>query len=319
MNKKFITTSLLISTLMVSACAGGTTQQAQRPVSSMQPQLKSASIDRAMESALAQAQAAGNKQEVLALLGQVHKRSPKDPIVATRYAVALRDDEQINAAIRTLKPFTGKENANIEATTEMAMAQLALGDYDAAASYSDKAIKMDTQNARAYLALGTAQDAQGNHEDAEVSFRQGVKFWKGDPSPILNNLALNLASQGHLEEALSLIKKAQQASPGRVELERNRRIISTLLETTTPMPPAPDQKPSAEKPKEESKKTAKKKAPIPPKKKVAVKQEPKKAPKQEPKEKVAEEKIEVKEEPKKQEQRQAEPKSTVNIKLKPLS
>ena len=45
------------------------------------------------------------QQEVLALLAQAHKRTPKDPIVATRYARELREDEQINAAIRTLEPL----------------------------------------------------------------------------------------------------------------------------------------------------------------------------------------------------------------------
>lgn len=314
MNRKFITTALLLSTLLIAACASGTTQQ-QQATTTMNPRLKSASIDKAMESALAQAEASGNKQEVLAILGQVHKRNPKDPIVATRYAHALREDEQIKAAIRTLEPYTGKENANIEATTEMAMAQLALGDYEAAESYAGKATQMNEGNARAYLALGTAQDALGRHQDAEVSFRQGVRYWKGDPSPILNNLALNLASQGHLEEALSLIKKAQKVSPGRMELERNRRIITTLLETTGPTPPAPDKKPdgeeeaSADKPEQ----TAKKKAPIPPRKKVATTQKP-------TEEKPVEEKtVEEKVEPIKEEQKQANPKSTVNIKLKPVS
>ena len=75
-------------------------------------------------------------------------------------------------------------------------------------------------------------DAQKKHQAAEVAFREGLEHWQGDSTPILNNLALNLASQGHLEEALSLIEKAQQLSPSRMDLERNRRIIATLIETT---------------------------------------------------------------------------------------
>lgn len=243
MNKRYLIAFLLGSTLLVSACAGGTATTAQQPTASMNPNLQSDAIDRAMEKALADAEASGNTQEVLALLGQVHRRNPKDAAVATRYGRALREDEQINAAIRTLEPFTDKSNANVEATTEMAMAQLALGDFKVAEKYAVKATQMDANNARAYLALGTAQDAQGRHQDAEISFREGVRHWRGDPSPILNNLALNLASQGHLEEALSLLKKAQKASPNRIELERNRRIIATLLEASGPMPPAPNKKP----------------------------------------------------------------------------
>ena len=68
--------------------------------------------------------------------------------------------------------------------------------------------ELKEKNARAYLAMGTAQDALGRHQDAEISFREGLENWQGDPAPIMNNLALNLASQGHLEESLALLKKA---------------------------------------------------------------------------------------------------------------
>ncbi|HPF78434.1 MAG TPA: tetratricopeptide repeat protein [Alphaproteobacteria bacterium] len=276
MSKKFSALTLVIPVLILSACASSGTSP-QVVSNSMEPQLKTTAIDRAMEKALADAQANGNAQEVLAILGQVQARNPKDPVVAIRYARALRDDEQINAAIRTLAPFTKGEKANNEAITEMAMTQLSLGDFEAAESYATRAIENDPNNARAYLALGTAQDAQSRHQDAEVSFREGLKHWQGDPSPILNNLALNLASQGHLEESLALLEKAQKLAPGRMDLERNRRIISTLLETTGPRPPAPEAKPSAKQEASDkpapAPKPAKKAAPV--KEKAAVKEEAK--------------------------------------------
>ena len=254
MTYKFTTLSLLLSVVILSACAGGASKTAE-PVSSMNPNLQTTAIDKVMEKALKQAEAAGNKQEALALLQQVHARNPKDPIVATRYGRALREDDQINAAIRTLKPFTKGENKSIEALTELAMTQLSLGDFKAAELSAVEATEMNSKNARAYLALGTAQDAQGRHQDAEISFREGLKHWKGDASPIMNNLALNLASQGHLEESLSLLKKAQKISPNRLELERNRRIISTLLEASGPRPPPPSTKPKVKKVTEEKKVT----------------------------------------------------------------
>lgn len=232
-----------LSILMLSACAGGGGQQ--KPVtSSLNPGFKSSAIDRAMGKALAAAEKSGNTQEVLALLQQVHARNPDDAIIAARYGRALREDDQINNSIRVLKPFTSGEKANEEALTEMAMTQLALGDFKAAEGFAALAVEKNEKNARGYLALGTAQDAQGKHQDAEISFREGLKHWQGDASPIMNNLALNLASQGHLEESLSLLEKAQEVSPGRIELERNRRIISTLLETTGPRPPKPAAKPA---------------------------------------------------------------------------
>lgn len=214
----------------------------------MNPSLRTSAIDKAMERALSQAEASGNSQEVLALLGQIHARNPEDAIVATRYGRALREDNQINASIRTLAPFTVGENKNVEALTEMAITQIAFGDFDAAENFAQQSIEMDPKNARGYLALGTAQDALKRHQDAEISFREGLKYWRSDATPILNNLALNLASQGHLRESLSLLEKAQKLSPGRMDLERNRRIIATLVETSEPMAPPPAPKPDADKP-----------------------------------------------------------------------
>lgn len=241
MNKNIILLSL--SVLVLSACAAKT-HKAVTTKDSMNPAFKTSAIDKAMEKALQQSEASGNTQETLTLLAQIQNRAPDDPKLAARYAYALREDEQIKKAIQVLTPFSSGKNKDIDAVTENAMAHLSLGDFKTAEKLASEGIKMDEKNARAYLALGTAQDAQGNHQEAEISFREGIKYWSGNSAPILNNLALNLASQGHLEEALSLIKKAQVEAPNNIELERNKRIISTLLETSGPRPPPPKKKPN---------------------------------------------------------------------------
>ena len=212
-------------------------------INSARPTLESEAIDKAMQTALANAEASGNTKEIIATLAQIHSRNPNDAIIATRYARALRESDQINKAQSILRPFVNGETPNVEAVTEMAMTQLSLGNYQSAKDYALQSTAIDSKNARGYLALGTAQDALNDHENAEISFRQGLRNWKGDPSPILNNLALNLASQGHLEESLSLLERAVKISPKRMELERNRRIIATLLETSGAPAPAPYRKP----------------------------------------------------------------------------
>ncbi len=241
MNKHF--PLLIISVLILSACAASSPKTTSQDT--MRPKFKTGAIDKAIDKALQQAEANGNTQEVLTLLAQTHNRAPEDAKLAARYANALRQDEQIEKAIKVLSPFTFGDNKDIDAITESAMAHLSIGDFKIAETLATDAIEMDKKNARAYLALGTAQDAQSKHQDAEISFREGIKYWSGNPAPILNNLALNLASQGHLEEALSLIQKAQKEAPRNMELERNKRIISTLLETSGPRPPTPSKKPAA--------------------------------------------------------------------------
>lgn len=240
------TFSLLSLALLLTACAGGSAgsyNSNNSYGSSVHDLPETKSINKETEASLSAAAKAGNKQEAIAILKKVYTNNSDDPIVAVRYARALREDDQINAAARILTPFTKGKKTNGLALTEMAMTQLALGKFKSAEKYAQGAVDIDDKNARAYLALGTAQDAQKEHQKAEIAFREGIKHWKGDPTPIMNNLALNLASQGHLEEALSLIEKAQKRSPGRMDLERNRRIIATLLETTGPRAPTPAKKP----------------------------------------------------------------------------
>lgn len=248
MTRQFIPLAVILSSLLVSACASNdakdpTTKTTSATQNSARPTLETESIDRAMQTALANAEASGDQQQVIATLAQIQSRNPDDAILATRYARALREGDQLNKAQKVLQPFVKAEEPNAEAVTEMAMTQLGLGKYKEAKKYALKSTVIDPDNARGYLALGTAQDALKDHPNAEQSFRQGLKHWKGDPSPILNNLALNLASQGHLEESLSLLERALKISPERMELERNRRIIATLLETASPTAPSPVKKP----------------------------------------------------------------------------
>ncbi len=215
--------SLSVSVLALAAC--GTTTDPNRSNPS-----DAARVDSILERAAREAKASGNKAETVVLLAQVHERNPKDAAVATSYGQALREDEQFNLARQVLLPFSEGKNAYPDAVTELSMVELALGQYKEAELTARRAVELDPKSGRAYLALGTALDAQNYHEQAEIAFRRGLDQWKGDPAPMMNNLALNLASQNKLDQAIDMLKKAQEISPGRMELERNLRIISTLKE-----------------------------------------------------------------------------------------
>lgn len=187
-------------------------------------------VDSILERAAREAKASGNTVETATILEQVYSRNQDDPAIATSFGQALREDEQFTRARQVLYPFTEGKNAYPDAVMELAMVQLSLGQYKEAELTSRKAVELDPNSGRAFLALGTALDAQNYHEQAEVAFRRGIDKWKGDPAPIMNNLALNLASQNKLDQAIDMLKKAQEISPNRIELERNLRIVSTLKE-----------------------------------------------------------------------------------------
>lgn len=222
MFRGFFLASLSVSVIALAACGSTGTNVSN--------QADARRMDQILDRAAREAKASGNKVETLALLEQIYKRNSDDPAVATAFGQALREDEQLNQARQILYPFTEGNEAYPDAVTELAMVQLALGQYKEAELTSRRAVEIDEESGRAYLALGTALDAQNYHEQAEIAFRKGIDQWKGDPAPIMNNLALNLASQNKLDQAIDMLKKAQEISPGRVELERNMRIITTLKE-----------------------------------------------------------------------------------------
>ncbi|HRQ60243.1 MAG TPA: tetratricopeptide repeat protein [Alphaproteobacteria bacterium] len=188
-------------------------------------------INQALERTANSVQASGDSAQSVGILERLYARNPKDEGLALKYASALRDAEYYNRAMLVLSPFAEKASSTAAVKSEFASIHLALGNYPQAEQYAQKAIVQDPTNAQAYQALGIALDAQNMYPEAERAYRKGLDNWKGDPSSIINNLALNLASQDYLEEAIELLEKAQAVSPNRTEIERNLRIIRALLET----------------------------------------------------------------------------------------
>lgn len=204
-------------------------------------------VGAALERAAGDASSAGNTAESLALLERAYKRDSGNQETAVKYAHALRSADRLNRAALVLTPFVEDGKAGAGAHTEYAAVMAATGSYADAEIHARKAIEMVPENAQAYHVLGIALDAQGQHKPAEEAFRKGLEYWQGDPSPILNNLGLNLASQGFIDEAIDTLRKAAATAPGRADIERNLRIV-TALQTQPPqsgfrLVPKPPRKP----------------------------------------------------------------------------
>lgn len=182
----------------------------------------------ALERAASGASGAASAAESLPLLERAYKRDSGNQDTAVKYAHALRSADRLNRAALVLTPFIEDSKASAGAHTEYAAIMAATGSYTDAETHARKALEMAPENAQAYHVLGIALDAQGQHKPAEEAFRKGLEHWQGDPSPILNNLGLNLASQGFIDEAIDTLRKAAATAPGRTDIERNLRIVSAL-------------------------------------------------------------------------------------------
>lgn len=200
-----------------------------------------AALDRAAGEAGRQGASTGS----LILLERVYKRDPKNSDSAMKYAKGLRDANDLSKAALVLEPFATAKDAGADVLSEFAALQLANAQYTAAENYARKAVAKDADAYYAYQILGISLDAQTKYKDAESAFRQALEKWRGDPIPVMNNLALNLTNQERLDEAVAIMEKAKEQAPNRPEVERNLRIIRTLNESASGRPaPKPIEKPS---------------------------------------------------------------------------
>ena len=214
-----ITLSLLASTLILAGCAGSTD-----PVTTSGGGDRTARVSNAIQTATTQAQGGSSNQA-----GAVYKNQ-NNASNAIRYARQLRREGDFTKASAVLSPFVNDPAASAEIKSEYAALQLELGNYAAAIKYAQLALALKPEDPQAYQMLGIAQDAQADHVGAEASFRKALAMWKGDKIPVMNNLALALANQNKVDEAVAILQEAKRLDPSRVEIERNLRIISTLNE-----------------------------------------------------------------------------------------
>lgn len=214
---------------------------------------RTAKINNVLERAAREASRGGHTEQSLGIMENRYKRNSNNPAIATEYAKALREMDYLNRASIVLSPFARDADGSLEAKNEFAAIQLALGNYVVAEDFAKQVIIADETNALAFQYLGIALDAQGMYEEAERAYRKGLDTWEGDPTSIMNNLALNLATQGYIDEAVEILEKAQSIAPNRIEVERNLRIVRTLQETAhwsekkkkeTPIKVVPKKKPN---------------------------------------------------------------------------
>lgn len=227
-------TGLSITVMALSAC--------QTTGTSAEKSIKEQRTDQ-IAAAIRRAEAKSGTSKSISTLEKRYKRNTGSEIDATKYAHALRKNDFLPEAAAVIEPFASEETASAATKTELALILLAQGQHKRAEKTAQQAVLADETYDRGYHTLGIALDTQGMHEEAERAFRKGLELWQGDPTTIMNNLALNLAAQNHLEEASEILQKAQILAPERMEIERNLRIVTALQQSRSKPVPKPPVKP----------------------------------------------------------------------------
>lgn len=237
-------TSRRLFTLLAASAMALTLSACQTTGSS-----SSARVDAALDRAAAQQ---STPKSDLATLERSYKRDSDNAEIATQYGRALREAGRLQRSIVVLTPFADDGKKFPQAKIEYGATQAAMGNYDEAINYANAALDQRPDSGQAHHVLGVALDAKGQHPQAEQHFRKALENWEGDPAPVLNNLGLNLAAQGYIDQAIDTLRQAMSTAPNRSEIERNLRIVTALqprahaIEGATGgyhLPPKPPRKP----------------------------------------------------------------------------
>lgn len=210
--KQTLTAAGLIMTLTLAGCGSSGSNASKDPTHTRQ--------------LLAAQSSSFNKP--LAYYEKRWQANKKDPHTAVDYARALRHNDQPQRALTVLAPYAKKSDAPVEAVIEFASDSAAAGNYKSALHYAEKAVEKDPEHPRAQMVYGIALDATGEHTKAEAAHREALKYWEGDPAILLSNLALSLAHQGFLDQALDTMREAHSLSPEREDIARNVDILTDL-------------------------------------------------------------------------------------------
>lgn len=200
-----ILVSTVLCGMMLSGCQGNTSQKAmyQQALESRQQITKS------------------NAGEAVQLYERLYARNSGDTGIAVKYAEALRKAGMPQQALTILSPLAESQmKAKPAVLVEYAAANIAVGRFMHAQHALDKFYALDKKNAadkddykpQALNLNGLVLSASGHHEEAEEKYREALTSWLGNPSVVMNNLALSLAQQGKFDEALDFLEQAQRHS-----------------------------------------------------------------------------------------------------------
>ncbi len=222
----------------------------------------------ALKEASRQASIAKTPQQALSYYETVYNKNRGDQMVAYSYAKALRGAGFYDRAVRVLDSHYMARDVSQETIFEYIKNHIAAARFQEAQTLLQKRIDIETsqlkkQIMQQYLQdvkqarlertiepdrpdfsqivvhpeyhhlLGVVYDAQGRFSEAERQFRKALSVNIANEAVVKNNLALSLAHQGQIKEAMQLVSQAFILNPERPEIAQNLELITRLYQEKT--------------------------------------------------------------------------------------
>jgi len=154
-------------------------------------------------------------------------QKPGDETVGLAYADSLLKLGQQDAAMDVLKSVSVAHANNGAVQSKIGKQLLAANRPGEAVMVLERAVAANPTDAKAFSALGTAYDQQGQYEQARSQYNKALSLQPGSIA-VQNNLGMSFALQGKLPEAEKVMRMAL-AQPGSAAVPRVRQNLALVV------------------------------------------------------------------------------------------
>lgn len=219
---------LIVAAMLLQGCANSpaTQPRAGQPTEAL-PEATDFSLLPYLKEMAAQSSSNHELADAARYWAAIYETDPSNLDVAAKFATSLRLAGEPRGAIALLGQILEKRPGDPQLLGERGKAYAAANEFAPALADLDTALKTAGNDWNLHSARGVILDRQGQQADAEAAYRQALALSPGNPK-ILNNMALNIALAGRLDEAITLLREASRHPQATVQVRQNLSLLLAM-------------------------------------------------------------------------------------------
>jgi Flp pilus assembly protein TadD len=173
------------------------------------------------------ARAGGDYSNAVAVFRRAAEIEPRlpDPFVAI--GDTLLPLGAVNEAIIAYNSALARDGSSPPALHGLAKAYIETGRPELALAPLNHALALRSDDPKLLVLLGVVEDVEGQHQQAQYYYQQGLRYAPGDPA-LTVDLALSLALAGNYANAVAILQPIAMASAGTAQERQTLALIYGL-------------------------------------------------------------------------------------------
>jgi len=215
--------AVMLSALLLSACAGGES----RTAANANDDAVAKAVEPSLRAAAATAEANRDWKGAAQHWRTLYSRNPEDAALAVAFARDLRYAGETQVAADVLQQAIGRIGRDPALVAELGKAWLAEGRQGLALKTLEEATTLSPGAWDVHSAYGVALDGVERFDEAQAAYARALKLSPDNPV-VLNNLGLSQAMAGRLDDAVATLQRAEEQPRADMQVRQNLALLLAL-------------------------------------------------------------------------------------------